>query len=386
MFNKKDKYEDEIDLTKDPLDYSQFQLDESIRFKNLNIEGLNANQLKKQQEKERLANETGEIVYEIFTGVNPDLKIEPNVDYKLSEMSQEQREVYEALQMPDDVIYEEIEDDFILIANDGSVPLKKKEELREEIMHINDVEMVKGDKLDSKTFLDIVNKDAIEFGLTKTGEKDGSEEEDIEEGEIEDVDPNDIDIVEMMMLNKPVKKGMEVVEQKIETVQGGGKLIFRKIKKKKQSVAFDMGDEEPLIEIVSDSDDCGKDKLTQTELERLEARYQELKAAKNMKPIPMSEESDSESDREVEVMDMGGEKLIKYTKRKKKVKRSKYNFKEDLVLQQAVYEDDDKIDIENRSQIRNKNLETCPTAPNEYIKHTNYYCMNIVKEDLDVTG
>merc|ERR1712066_271008 len=69
--------------------------------------------------------------------MGPDFKIEvpierlnlkEDIDYDISEMTPEQLEVFEALNYEGDYAdYEELEDDFVLTANDGIVPLKSKE-------------------------------------------------------------------------------------------------------------------------------------------------------------------------------------------------------------------------------------------------------------------
>lgn len=46
-------------------------------------------------------------------------QLKPDIDYKLEEMTKEQREVFEALQADEEGIYEELEDDFVALANGG---------------------------------------------------------------------------------------------------------------------------------------------------------------------------------------------------------------------------------------------------------------------------
>jgi len=56
------------------------------------------------------------------------LKLKEDIDYDISEMTPEQLEVFEALNYEgDEEDYEELEDDFVLMANEGVVPLKSKE-------------------------------------------------------------------------------------------------------------------------------------------------------------------------------------------------------------------------------------------------------------------
>merc|ERR1711970_378195 len=56
------------------------------------------------------------------------LKLKEDIDYDISEMTPEQLEVFEALNYEgDEADYEELEDDFVWIANDGIIPLKSKQ-------------------------------------------------------------------------------------------------------------------------------------------------------------------------------------------------------------------------------------------------------------------
>jgi len=56
------------------------------------------------------------------------LKLKEDIDYDISEMTPEQLEVFEALNYEgDEEDYEELEDDFVLMANEGVVPLKSKQ-------------------------------------------------------------------------------------------------------------------------------------------------------------------------------------------------------------------------------------------------------------------
>lgn len=51
----------------------------------------------------------------------------PSIDYAISEMTPEQKEVFDALEFEgDDDAYEQLEDDFVILANDGEVPLMPK--------------------------------------------------------------------------------------------------------------------------------------------------------------------------------------------------------------------------------------------------------------------
>lgn len=81
----------------------------------------------KQKEIQRYLEGPGEIVFEINTAVNNEYELKPNIDYEYNEMNDEQKEVYKAM-IDDGEGYEELDDNFVLIANDGQVPMVKIEE------------------------------------------------------------------------------------------------------------------------------------------------------------------------------------------------------------------------------------------------------------------
>ena len=373
-------------------------------------------QQKQAKLKADLANTEGEIVYEIFTDVNPEFRIRPNVDFDVNEMTPEQREIYDAFNEINDDAYEELEDDFVMIANEGVMPMRKKEEIVKDIIKATEVDDVKGDQIEVQSFMDIIrkdaellgikddNKDVIEDDYESSDDQCDEDEEQIREtkeglstdGNNDEEIPKDI--LELMILNKAVKKGMEVVEQRVETVAGGGKLIFRKVKKIKKP------ENESQIEEKEDPENIGEDKLdelsfevdsdgegvTKSELDKLEANYQRLKALKKQKntdendsQLSQSEYEDEET--EIEIIKIDGEELIKYSKSNKHVKKTKYNIKEDLALKHAIENDsdDESYNIE-RPLMRKLNIEVCPLAPEDRVKPQNYYCMAVVKEDLDV--
>jgi len=425
------------DIVED-VNYNEYEIAPGVTMNLLDIEGLNTKQQKQARLKADIAKDEGEIVYEIFTDVNPEIRIAPNVDFDLDKMTPEQREIYEALRAQDDEGYEELEDDFVLVANEGIVPMRKKEEVKEEIVKAVEVEQVKGDQIEMKSFMDIIRKDAALLGITNTNNKieDIDREDDYDYNEDDNSDDNiddydeiretkdvsdskpkvtfsedvDVDqpadILELMAINKPVKKGMEVVEQRVENIAGGGKLIFRKVKKiKKPENQSEIKEEENHEENLDDLDphEIDENKLdelsfevesdgegiTKSELDKLEDNYQRLKALKNeRKKNKNGDDSDSEynySDEEVEIIKVDGEELIKYKKRKNRVIKTEYNVKDDTAIQQLLEnESDDNLDDLERPKMRKLNAETCPTAPQERIKPSNYYCMAVVKEDLEV--
>lgn len=426
-------------MTED-INYDDYELAPGVVIRNLDLDGLTPQQQRAARTKADIANEEGETVYEIFTDVNPEFRIEPNIDFNLKEMTPDQREIYEALNELDDGVFEELEDDFVLVANEGVLPLRKKEEVVKEIIKATEVEELTGDQIKMQSFMDIIRKDAVMLGVTDAKKPEADDDDDMDEidEEHEDDDYDEIkeeksrkqsgvtpsndadmeqpaDILELMALNKPVKKGMEIVEQRVETIAGGGKLIFRKVKKAKKVDNDQLTDINPESEIghqlgsedipqgePDELDDAKLDQLsfevdsdgegvTKSELDRLEANYQRLKALKKQKK-PGKDHSDAEDmnsedggEAELEMITIDGEELIKIKKNHKRAVRVKYNVKEDLILQNAIANDsDEELKGIERPLMKKMNAEICPLAPEDRIKPQNYYCMAVVKEDLDV--
>jgi hypothetical protein len=87
------------------------------------------------------------------------LKLKADIDYDISEMTPEQLEVFEALNYEgDEADYEELEDDFVLMANEGVVPLQSKEQKTE--MADDLAEAIKKDNIKNKKFKgDLINSE-----------------------------------------------------------------------------------------------------------------------------------------------------------------------------------------------------------------------------------
>merc|ERR1711879_30356 len=87
------------------------------------------------------------------------LVLKPDIDYDISEMTPEQLEVFEALNYEGDYAdYEDLEDDFVLMANEGVIPLKPKEQPTE--MADDLAQAIKKEEATKKKFTgDIINSD-----------------------------------------------------------------------------------------------------------------------------------------------------------------------------------------------------------------------------------
>merc|ERR1712183_337728 len=100
------------------IDISNYVLADGVRMKNADLSGFEVEYTGKQQSVPD---------FKIEVPISR-LKLKADIDYDISEMTPEQLEVFEALNYEgDEADYEELEDDFVLIANDGIVPLKSKQ-------------------------------------------------------------------------------------------------------------------------------------------------------------------------------------------------------------------------------------------------------------------
>ena len=194
------------------------------------------------------------------------------MDYELWELNSEQKDVYAALECLDEDAYEELEDDFVLLANDGVVPLKPKitqdEQDQKELKKIIDNEytetdqkedfgnmigltelksIIQNDKknlgLENKNFKKIAKK-SINLAVTEIN--DTNVETVIAEVKEESTKPDDeIKIEDMNMLQmeaafKLPNKHLEVLEEKVTRMQGGGMLVFKRVKNKKKAKKQDQ--------------------------------------------------------------------------------------------------------------------------------------------------
>jgi len=479
-------------------DFSKFSLAEGVKHKELDVFGLpvdKSSKLYKQlKEREKYIEEDGEILFELNVGVDPTIPIAPNIDYEFKEMTDEQREVYLALN--DEAEYEELEEDFVIQANDGDVPLKRKEERpdhntvpewknEEDVNKFleSEVRDVKGDLISHKDFMDIIRGDAKELKVDLGKTKDSTQSKPLEptqgvvaetrelliqqlKQEIPIEQLMKMDLNELKAIHKRPKKGEIVVDQKVETAQGGGKIIFRKIVKvdqekeqtKKVSYNDYHEDEEDIHDIREVEDDEGSDcddslagsvdiedlKAYQRELDQnvgqqIQSSDDDLNTEEEDYPIeefdeenpvyvidenkphyvaPLKNEDDnySISDDDTGLNNDELKALYKdYIERKRvtqqhkeqfinpnkikaepepqeedqeeHVERTEWDFKNDLAAQRVINEDDIKdedIDADYRKACEPKPQASCPSAPQDHIKHQNFYCMKVVAEELDV--
>ena len=100
------------------------------------------------------------------------LRLKPDIDYAINEMTPEQLEVFEALNYEgDDEAYEELEDDFVFIANDGEVPLKSKVMAREVADDIAEAIKKEKDSKKKQHTDDMFNPEKTSKGKPKTEKK-----------------------------------------------------------------------------------------------------------------------------------------------------------------------------------------------------------------------
>lgn len=131
------------------LDISNYILAEGVKMKDIDLSGF-----RKDDTDLKIHSSKPDFKIEVPIAIIPSNKI--NCDYKIEEMTAEQLEVFEALNYEGDYAdYEELEDDFVLIANDGEVPLKSKEvktEVAEDIKMAIEKEKQKKQKFDGNLF------------------------------------------------------------------------------------------------------------------------------------------------------------------------------------------------------------------------------------------
>lgn len=477
-------------------DFSRFSLSDGVKLRELDVFGLPVDKSSKLykhlKEREKYADEDGEIVFELNVGVDPTIPIAPNVDYEFKEMTDEQREVYLALN--DEAEYEELEEDFVIQANDGDVPLKRKEERpdhdaipqwknEEDVSEFleSEVREVKGNQISHKDFMDIIRGDAKELNidLGKTKGTSQIKKEEPAQGIVAETREQLIqhlkqeipveqllkmDINELKAIHKRPKKGEIVIDQKVETAQGGGKIIFRKIVKvdaekeqaKKVSYNDYHEDEEDIHDIREEEDDsdCDDSLAGSVDIEDLKAYQRELDQnasqqiqssdddlnteeenypiddfdekdmyyvidehkPQNVAPIKTEEDNYSISDDDTGLNNDELKALYKdYIDRKRAMQYNKnqsinpnkvknayepqdeeedehieiaeYDYKTDFAAQRVMVEDDikdEEIDADYRKACEPRLQASCPTAPQEHIKHQNFYCMKVVAEDLEV--
>ena len=235
--------------------------------------------------------EEGEIVFQLTSGVKPGARIERNMDYELWEMTPDQREVFEALECEEEGLYEELEDDFVLEANEGVIPMKLKTKeivtspdllvekqfqklLKEEYQDNEEkLPLYQDSELDNtKSHMEIselkkiIKKDIISLnvkvrnnanpvrernlkvesvpisGLTSGNVQREHQEKDLgediretkkENPEAREVKPEEMGLMELECYYRKPNKVYELLEKKTTKMEGGGLFIFKRVKKRK---------------------------------------------------------------------------------------------------------------------------------------------------------
>lgn len=186
-------------------------------------------------------------------------------------MNEEQKEVYEALQCDEDNLYEELNDDFVLEANDGIIPMKiknnhkEKEKTEKEFQKLlkdeyddknDNSDFIQSNKLSMKDFKDIIKKDIKELNVKVKNKKETTElvvpedkkkeeNKNFENSELtnkqnnissninEEVNPEEMSLMELETYYKKENKKFEVLEKKTTRMKAGGMIIFKKVRKRK---------------------------------------------------------------------------------------------------------------------------------------------------------
>merc|ERR1712183_341318 len=129
------------------IDISNYILADGVRMKNADLSGF---------EQEYSRRPQSEPDFKIEVPISR-LKLKEDIDYDISEMTPEQLEVFEALNYEgDEEDYEDLEDDFVLMANEGVVPLKSKQPKVE--MADDLAEAIRKEEASKKSLLEILLK------------------------------------------------------------------------------------------------------------------------------------------------------------------------------------------------------------------------------------
>lgn len=200
-------------------DLSRYKLSSGVKMAMLDLDGLKPGTLPPLPKREE-----GEVIFEMNVAIDNSVPIAPNIDFNPDELTPEQKEVLEALEAADD--YEPLEDDFVLMANDGEVPLtlasseerikakdfKSHAKNTEEFMI--EIPKVKGDGVSREEFLASVREDLAEL------KKEDKSEADLNLGELT-VKKGDQKLVNNKLISV----------EKVDDLPGGGKIIFTKTKR-----------------------------------------------------------------------------------------------------------------------------------------------------------
>ena len=230
------------------INYSKYQIDPSIKMRMFDVDGMPLESKARIVEPEE---EEGEIIFQLNAGIKPGTKIQKHMDYELWEMTPEQREVYEALQCEEEGAYEDLDDDFVIEANDGKVPMvmrtehldegKLKKVLKEEYEG-NEEGNTESGLIDFEQLKAMAKRDIKEFGVKVKGkdiqkekEKPVKEEKKkLIEYEVDEEMVENMGILEMEAYYKRPNKKYEVLEEKTTKLEGGGLFIFKRVKKIKK--------------------------------------------------------------------------------------------------------------------------------------------------------
>ena len=108
------------------LNYDQYEISEGVRMRMFDEEGLPYDPERAAREMKEAEEDQGEIVFELNVGVKPGTRVTRHMDFEEWEMTPDQREVFQALECEEEGLYDELEDDFVINANAGVIPMRKK--------------------------------------------------------------------------------------------------------------------------------------------------------------------------------------------------------------------------------------------------------------------
>lgn len=238
-----------------------------VQFKHVDLDGLQMKKSKKEQAIEE--EEEGKVLFEINCGVNPQEKIEPNMDIQPEEMNAEQREILESLQEPD-LGWESLGDNYV-------IEYDEPEEVLNEKAIDESIQQVKGNQIRADDFGKIIEDEYNELIKNEPPQPETSKPDKKVHFDV-DQEMTPQEIMEQKCMSWIPKKDHILIDEKVQRAEGGGLIIIRKLKKvqksKKQYASEETGhkmDEEKIdmdkLDLQIEDDDNEPANLEQLERE-----------------------------------------------------------------------------------------------------------------------
>lgn len=341
------------------------------------------------------------------------------MDYEFEEMTAEQREVFEAMQHEDEG-YEELEDNFMVLATGGEDILKYEEDEDYTKILDEDINEVKGNLLSHEAFKKIIAEDRKLLQIELKNNKGDFEEEEITENKpktqkkanekndkVEISENNELDM--FASGPKRTNKNVVVEEEKVQVLSGGGKLIIRKVQKTGTKKASESYDQHDITEQANENSQEEKDDQLLQEEDDEDMPYEVDDQLSTPPDSENSKKDFSESEEEVPLTNdqlkqlytdykqnktkeidvnkpIKSKKTEKVVENEEVVEKTAYFYHDDLLAQAQECETGDTAYISDSEYIplNEKPQVECQSAPLGYKKHTNFFCMEVVKDNDEV--